>query len=38
LDKEDLNRKNIGHWLDVLRYDHAYFHYEDYLNLGVYQE
>lgn len=37
LNKEELNRKNIGHWLDVMRYDHAYFHYQDYLTFGVYQ-
>ena len=34
LDKVELNRKNIGHWLDVFRYDHAYFHYQDYLKIG----
>lgn len=34
LNKEELNRKNIGHWLDVFRYDHAYFHYQDYLKIG----
>lgn len=37
LNKEELNRKNIGHWLDVLRYDNAYFHYEDYLKMGHHQ-
>jgi len=34
LNKEDLNRKDIGHHLDVFRYDLAYFHYQDFLRLG----
>jgi len=34
INKEEMNRKNICHWLDCLRYDHSYFHYQDFLQLG----
>jgi len=38
LDKNDLNRKDIGHWLDTFRYDVCYFHFREFRELGMYEE
>lgn len=38
LDKNELNRKDIGHWLDTFRYDMCYFHFREFRELGMYEE
>jgi len=38
LDKTDLNRRDIGHWLDCFRYNLCYFHFAEFQNLGMYSE
>jgi len=38
LEKDDLNRKDIGHITDCFRYDISYFHFREFRKMGIYTE